>query len=162
MARVLQWTRRLLCENSKFYRWHRGRLCEKSVQKKSIAQRSQRPQRGDWGGWPKFYRWHRGRLYEKSGATESIAQRPQRPQRGIWGGWPNSIGGIVGRLCEKSGATEKHRTEVAEGDWVWWSKILSATGWAFGRELIKRNGQSIVECCSGTRSMRKCKSPHSK
>ena len=101
-----------------------GVCARNQVQQKSIAQRSRRPQRGDWGWWPKFYRWQRGLLGEKS----------------------NPRG--------------KHRTVVAEGDWVRGSKILSATGWAFGRELIKRNGQSIVESCSGTRSMRKCKSPH--
>jgi hypothetical protein len=67
-----------------------------------------------------------------------------------------------GRPGEKSSLRGRHRTEVAKGDLVRWSKILSATAWASGRELIERNGQSIVESCSGTRSMRKCKSPHRK
>jgi hypothetical protein len=38
-----------------------------------------------------------------------------------------------GRPGEKSNPRGKHRTEVAEGDWVRWSKILSATEWACGR-----------------------------
>jgi hypothetical protein len=140
--------------------WASGR--EIKVQGESIAQRSQRPQRGDWDGWPKFYRWHRGRLCEKSVQQKSIAQRSQRPQRGDWGGWPKFYRCQPGCLGEKLSPRGKHCTEVAEGDWVWWSKILSATAWASGPELIKRNGQSLVESRSGVRSMPKCKSPHRK
>jgi hypothetical protein len=137
--------------------WARNQLSGES-----IAQRSQRPQRGIWGGWPKFYRWQRGPPGEKSGAAEKHRTEVTEATEGDSGGWPKFYRWQRGPLGEKSGATEKHRTEVAEGDWVWWSKILSATAWASGPELIKRNGQSIVESYSGTRSMRKCKSPRRK
>ena len=61
-----------------------------SSQGESIAQRSQRPQRGFCGRWPKSSRQHRRVPGEKLAPRESIAQRSRRPQRGICGRWPKS------------------------------------------------------------------------
>ena len=125
MARVLQWARWLLCENSsngegghrgdwgwwpKFRRWQRGRLGEKSGATEKHRTEVTEATEGDLGLVAKFYWCQLRRLGEKSGATESIAQRGRRPQRGIWG--------------------------VA--------KIPSVAAWAFGRE-IKVQGESIAQ-----------------
>ena len=129
-----------------------GVWARNQVQQKSIAQRSRRPQRGIWGGWPKFYRWQRGRLCEKSGATEKHRTEVTEATEGDMG-WVTKILSVTAWASVRGiGATEKHRTEVTEateGDWGWWSKILSATAWASGRELIKSaTDKSIVESCS--------------
>jgi hypothetical protein len=120
MARVLRWTRWLLCENSKFYRWQRGRLGEKSVSGESIAQRSQRPQRGFGVGGQNSIGgsvgvWARNQVQQKS-----IAQRSQRPQRGIWGGWPKFYRWHRGRLdgeigCNRKASHRGHRGGIGVG-----------------------------------------------
>ncbi len=53
----------------------------------SIAQRSQRSQRGIWVGGFAFCE-HRGFWREMCEIGESIAQRSRRSQRGIWVGDP--------------------------------------------------------------------------
>jgi hypothetical protein len=53
----------------------------------SIAQRSQRPQRGNWTLWAKGSQWLPGLWARNTRIGESIAQRSQRPQRGNWHLW---------------------------------------------------------------------------
>ena len=108
MARVLQWTRWLLCENSKGEGGHRGGnegwwpnsigagvgvWARNQLSGNSIAQRSQRGfgvgGQNSIGG--SVGVWARNQVQQKS-----IAQRSQRPQRGIWVGGQNSIGGNLG------------------------------------------------------------------
>jgi hypothetical protein len=141
---------------SKFYRCSVDVCARNQVQQKSIAQR---PQKGIWGGWPKFYRCIVG-VCARNQVQQKASHRGHRGGIGV--GSQKFYRRQRGRPGEKSSLRGRHRTEVAKGDLVRWSKILSATAWASGRELIERNGQSIVESCSGTRSMRKCKSPHRK
>ena len=53
----------------------------------SIAQRSRRSQRGDWGWWPGIRSATIMACWARIGRNgESIAQRSQRSQRGIWVG----------------------------------------------------------------------------
>jgi hypothetical protein len=158
MARVLRWTRWLLCENSKFYRWQRGRLGEKSVSGESIAQRSQRPQRGFGVGGQNSIGgsvgvWARNQVQQKSIA--------QRSQRGDWGGWPKFYRRQPGRRARNQVQGEsialRSWREIGLGGQRFYQQQRGRPG-----ENCNRNGQSIVESCSGKRSMRKCKSPHRK
>jgi hypothetical protein len=74
----------------------------------------------------------------------------------------NSIGDSVGALARNQvqgeSIAQRSRREIGfDGQ-----RFYQQQAGRFRRELIKRNGQSIVESYSGTRSMRKCKSPHRK
>ena len=145
------------------------RLGEKSGATESIAQRSQRPQRGIWGGWPKFYRWQRGRLGEKSSPRGKHRTEVTEATEGDWGGWPKFYRWQRERLGEKSSATEsiaQRSRRPQRGSWGGWPKSIGGSVGVWARNQVQ--GESIAQrsrremgfvvkdsiSCSGVRSMR--------
>jgi hypothetical protein len=144
---------------AKIYRWQRGRLGGEIRCNRKASHRGHRGHRGGIGVGGQnlsVAAWAFGRGNQVQ--QKSIAQRSQR---GDWGGWPKFYRRQPGRRARNQVQGEsialRSWREIGLGGQRFYQQQRGRPG-----ENCKRNGQSIVESCSGTRSMRKCKSPHRK
>ena len=112
----------------------------------SIAQRSRRSQRGDWGRWPGIRSVTTMAAGRESGATGKASHRGHGG--GIWvggqefdrrqhGGWAR---------IRRNGESIAQRSQ--RRDWGWWPGIRSATTWCLGENQVQR-GKHRTEVTEG-------------